>query len=577
MIRPGLWLRFALPLIAIIVVFSIAFRAPVRRRVTVFVVDSASSLLPAAQARLSLFRNVSHGDLVRRIVVTEAPSAQVNLVSVDGSNGQIDRGLYIGALRSILEAKMRQPARSVVINLSLGSKGRDIDEETLISRLIDAGVIVVASAGNDGRISDSYPACYPGVISVAAMDRKSIASYSSWSAKEAIAADGSYTDITVEITPDGQNRESLSVKGTSFSAPRVSGLCADMLALSRSSHFNPSAIVHDTANRVSDDATRKRGVTLLQVDGHAARAVVADGYWCTLKSYQVWIALCVALIVPIIRWFLPNRYPANEGVSDEQLRLGCCISLIAAAIAYIYMGYMFSDPGSMQQIVAILFLLGCFSTAIAGRIAVPLTFFLRGQEFTHQYHLIEQQINRVRDAQDLKPEIDQFIIEVVEVAMESELKRDSLPTKKKLHRVVSQLHTLAALDERLVDHVVHCTNERDAVDALTKGILEMYNTKRHAYEVDHCSQSALDLERSLAIQLMLAYKEDMISRSKEIPIHAYLEAARRECDTMNWEVCCGIVRTVCAMDPESEDIDHLGEPLAGDSFPYPASRKLFRR
>ena len=56
------------------------------------------------------------------------------------------------------------------INMSLGGDDRDDDEEKFFSSLWDEGVMVIAAAGNNGDKSYKYPASYPNILSVAAVD-----------------------------------------------------------------------------------------------------------------------------------------------------------------------------------------------------------------------------------------------------------------------------------------------------------------------------------------------------------------------------------------------------------------------
>ncbi|MFD7101146.1 S8 family serine peptidase, partial [Streptomyces xanthophaeus] len=64
------------------------------------------------------------------------------------------------------------------INLSLGddsdSAHHEAGEDEAVQYALAKGVVVVASAGNGGEAGDriSYPAAYPGVIAVTAVDRK---------------------------------------------------------------------------------------------------------------------------------------------------------------------------------------------------------------------------------------------------------------------------------------------------------------------------------------------------------------------------------------------------------------------
>ncbi len=57
---------------------------------------------------------------------------------------------------------------AVVINMSLGGSTLDVMEKEAIDYAIEQGVIIVASAGNEGTAGMGYPGAYAPVISVAA-------------------------------------------------------------------------------------------------------------------------------------------------------------------------------------------------------------------------------------------------------------------------------------------------------------------------------------------------------------------------------------------------------------------------
>ncbi len=89
-----------------------------------------------------------------------------------------------------------------VINMSVGGPTQDPDISAAISRAVAQGVIVVASAGNDGAPVVSYPAADDGVIAVAATDTLDAAApYSSFYPRVDIAAPGG--DQSVDVNGDG--------------------------------------------------------------------------------------------------------------------------------------------------------------------------------------------------------------------------------------------------------------------------------------------------------------------------------------------------------------------------------------
>jgi serine protease len=145
-----------------------------------------------------------------------------------------------------------------VINLSLGSETRSSSMEAAINRAVEAGITVVASAGNDDRSVLEYPAAFSNVIAVGALDaRKLKAPYSNFGpGLDLMAPVGDIRrDDTGDGRPDGVLQQTMDpdlaeigiydsfayyfVVGTSQAAPQVSALAA---LLSRQGVKSPAAI-----------------------------------------------------------------------------------------------------------------------------------------------------------------------------------------------------------------------------------------------------------------------------------------------------------------------------------------------
>lgn len=85
-----------------------------------------------------------------------------------------------------------------VINMSLGGGGATSAEQQAFQNLLDANILSIAAAGNDGNSTASYPASYPSVVSVAAIDNtKTVASFSQYNQYVELAAPGVDTVSTV--------------------------------------------------------------------------------------------------------------------------------------------------------------------------------------------------------------------------------------------------------------------------------------------------------------------------------------------------------------------------------------------
>jgi len=116
-------------------------------------------------------------------------------------------------------------AGAKVINMSLGSDGPDDVIKRSVDYATQSGVVVVAAAGNNGR-AVGYPAAYPNVVAVSAVDsRGGLASFSSRGPAVDYAAPG----VDVQSLRLGGGTQTMS--GTSMASPHVAGAFA--LAISR--------------------------------------------------------------------------------------------------------------------------------------------------------------------------------------------------------------------------------------------------------------------------------------------------------------------------------------------------------
>ena len=163
-------------------------------------------------------------------VVGVAPDANLYAVKVLDQNGS---GYFSDVIDGIYWAiDTHDPTVSPsgnddihIINMSLGADEGSVDLSVAVSAAEDAGILIVAAAGNDGKAVD-YPAAYPGVIAVAATNDQDTAP--SWSSR----GDGKGDDevelaapgVAVYSTYKDGSYETLS--GTSMASPHVAGSAA---------------------------------------------------------------------------------------------------------------------------------------------------------------------------------------------------------------------------------------------------------------------------------------------------------------------------------------------------------------
>jgi subtilisin family serine protease len=146
-------------------------------------------------------------------VVGVNANGQLNLhiIKVFGAEGWAYTSTLIGA------ANKCGAAGANVISMSLGGDERSVAEERAFDGLAKRGVLSIAAAGNDGNTTQSYPAGYASVMSVAALDEnKVIANFSQFTPKVEIAGPGVGVLSTV---PMGSGRESALKVGATTYAP----------------------------------------------------------------------------------------------------------------------------------------------------------------------------------------------------------------------------------------------------------------------------------------------------------------------------------------------------------------------
>lgn len=113
--------------------------------------------------------------------------------------------------------------------ISISQQGADLPAyRAAIGRAVEAGILVVAAAGNFGNSSDNiYPAAYPGVMAVGMTTRTDLAApQSQYSPGLSVSVAAPGFDVMM-LAPSGKGgRAYVRDSGTSFAVPLVSGTAA---------------------------------------------------------------------------------------------------------------------------------------------------------------------------------------------------------------------------------------------------------------------------------------------------------------------------------------------------------------
>ncbi len=165
-----------------------------------------------------------------------------------------------------------------VISMSIGYSAPSGTVRAELQRAYDHGVVVIASAGNSGAPSatarpgdapESFPADYPGVISVGAVNSSgTVAGFSSDNLSVQVAAPG------VGVPAQGRDGEYWLVSGTSPACALVAGVAA--LIKSKYPHLAPdlvaSALTSTTTDRPAGGYNSRVGFGIVDAAAALTRA-----------------------------------------------------------------------------------------------------------------------------------------------------------------------------------------------------------------------------------------------------------------------------------------------------------------
>lgn len=165
--------------------------------------------------------SVSHGEAMARLIAGSdglAPQTDILALRVLDEQG---RGDAFTVAEGIIRA-VDQGAR--ILNLSLGSPQDHPLLREAVTYAHQRGAILIAAAGNDGREGLPYPAAYPEVLAVGAIDADRQHAGFSNRGNIDLAAPG----VGVAFPLNSENRGMIS--GTSAAAPIVSGAIAALVS-----------------------------------------------------------------------------------------------------------------------------------------------------------------------------------------------------------------------------------------------------------------------------------------------------------------------------------------------------------
>jgi serine protease len=252
-----------------------------------------------------------------------------------------------------------------VINLSLGGFGDTHVLKEAIDYAHQKGVVIIAAAGNSNANAAAFPARYPNVIAVSALDSTGAkAAYSNFGAGIDISAPGGSISsenplggiLQETINPETGEPQFTALQGTSMAAPHVAGVAALIKSLGVKEPDKVAEVLQQSARVVKGDELNHFGAGQLDADAavklaqqenldvkHFFRWLRDNGY----LNLKFWIDGGVTVLLPklgmvlgsyLLAWFLRNYIPMGSFALGSGLVMG------SAGLFFLRGFYIFDLP-----------------------------------------------------------------------------------------------------------------------------------------------------------------------------------------------------------------------------------------
>lgn len=264
--------------------------------VKIFIIDSKVGTEFLESPALKIQPDSSHGSKIAAVIRSQS-RAEINALSVENIIGRIDKDNYLAALKEVKNYAAFHPQEKIIVNISLGFEEKEFQEKIIaeISKL--KNIILIAAAGNNNSQQISYPAKFENVLAVAALDSGEKMAGSNYGPEIDFAASGIIEITQRHYLPALNYSRNYKLTGTSFAAPQVTALVADLLSL------NPSLKIED-ALTIINSTSEKLDIPLFKEGKMGAGSINRFKAASQANPYYFWLELAIYLFLFIITLLL---------------------------------------------------------------------------------------------------------------------------------------------------------------------------------------------------------------------------------------------------------------------------------
>jgi hypothetical protein len=291
-------------------------------RVKIFILDSEVEAEFLKSPALKIQPESSHGSQVAAII-RSLSRAEIRAFSAENIIKRIDKNEYLNSLNEIHNYARLHPEEKIVVNISLGFEESEFQKEIIekISEL--ENIVLIAAAGNNNRERLTYPAAFSEVTAVAALAEAQKMPGSNYGSQVDFSAPGVIEITQRDYLPALNYSRTYKISGTSFAAPQLTALLANILSLKPEISIEEGLkIIEGTAAQINDPLFAERKLGAGRINNFKALRQASRLYlWLQLSIY--FSIISAALLFFYLCW---QKYSLS----------GIFIFLISSAILYLF-------------------------------------------------------------------------------------------------------------------------------------------------------------------------------------------------------------------------------------------------
>jgi len=291
-------------------------------RVKIFILDSEVEAEFLKSPALKIQPESSHGSQVAAII-RSLSRAEIRAFSAENIIKRIDKNEYLNSLNEIHNYARLHPEEKIVVNISLGFEESEFQKEIIekISEL--ENIVLIAAAGNNNRERLTYPAAFSEVTAVAALAEAQKMPASNYGSQVDFSAPGVIEITQRDYLPALNYSRTYKISGTSFAAPQLTALLANILSLKPEISIEEGLkIIEGTAAQINDPLFAERKLGAGRINNFKALRQASRLYlWLQLSIY--FSIISAALLFFYLCW---QKYSLS----------GIFIFLISSAILYLF-------------------------------------------------------------------------------------------------------------------------------------------------------------------------------------------------------------------------------------------------